>query len=71
MELTIANRRYTRGPAIADLETLVFCLQHKDHIYHGTAILPACQLGTWTYNKLRAKVKEGKLFIAELKSKRM
>ncbi|OHD24884.1 MAG: hypothetical protein A2Y38_16260 [Spirochaetes bacterium GWB1_59_5] len=60
--------KYKRGPIIPDLETLIFCLQHGDHVYHETAILPACQLGTWTYNKLREKVRSGKLHFAEVKS---
>jgi hypothetical protein len=57
--------RYTRGPVIPDMEMLVHCLLHGDHLYHGTAILPAVQLGTWRFNKLKEKVKEGKLHFAE------
>lgn len=62
--------RYTRGPVIPDLQTLIFCMEHKDHIYHETTILPACQYFTWTASKLREKVKAGKLFIAETTGKR-
>ncbi|BCS54748.1 hypothetical protein [Geobacter sp. SVR] len=60
--------KYQRGPIIPDLQTLVFCLEHGDHIYHGTAILPSCQLFTWTFNKMREKVQAGKLFFAEVRS---
>lgn len=67
MERGKTVNKYRRGPQISDLETLIFCLQHGDHIYHGTAILPACQYFTWPLNKLREKVRAGKLFIAELK----
>jgi hypothetical protein len=59
--------RYTRGPVIPDLATLIFCLQANDHIYHETTILPACQYFSWSLNKLRLKVREGKLSKAELK----
>lgn len=57
--------RYTRGPVILDIETALFCPQAKDHIYHERAILPHCQLMTWTLNKLKDRVSKGKLFKAE------
>jgi len=57
--------RYIRGPAINDLETALFCIQAKDHIYHERAILPHCQLMTWPLNKLKDCINKGKLFKAE------
>jgi len=57
--------RYSRGPVIPDLETALFCLQAKDHIYHEKAILPHCQLMTWPLNKLKDCISKGKLFKAE------
>jgi hypothetical protein len=57
--------RYQRGPIIPDLETLIFCLQHKDNVYHETTILPSCQYFTWSLNRLRLKLREGKLYFAE------
>jgi hypothetical protein len=57
--------RYSRGPKIEDVETAVFCLLAGDHLYHGTAILPAVQIMTWPLNKIRERVTSGKLFKAE------
>jgi hypothetical protein len=59
--------RYTRGPVIPDLATLIFCLQANDHIYHVSHLLPSEQYWSWSLDKLRLKVREGKLFKAELK----
>lgn len=57
---------YVKGPSITDLETLIFCLQAGNLIYHSNAILPAAQYFSWPLNKLRAKVKAGVLFLAEV-----
>lgn len=57
--------KYSRGPVIPDIDTLLFCIMADDHIYHDRAILPACQLRTWHFNKLLDRVNKGKLFKAE------
>lgn len=57
--------RYSRGPVIPDIETLIFCIMADDHIYHDRAILPACQLRTWNINKMLECIENKKLFKAE------
>ena len=59
--------RFTRGPLIPDMDTLRFCLEHGDHVYHGTSILPACQLKTWSWNRLEDRIKNQRLHFAELR----
>lgn len=58
--------KYTKGPVIPDLETLIFCLQAGNLIYHANAILPAAQYFSWPLSKLRSKVNAGVLFLAEV-----
>lgn len=57
--------RYVRGPVLPDLETAVFCLLAGDMLYHERAILPACQIASWSFNKIKACVLKGKLYKAE------
>ena len=57
--------RYSRGPVIPDIETLIFCIMADDHIYHDRAILPGCQLRTWNINKMLGCIENKKLFKAE------
>lgn len=56
--------RYKRGPVIESMETLVFCLEHRDHFFHGSVILPSCQVKNWTYNKMKERVAGGHLRLA-------
>lgn len=56
--------RYKRGPVIEDMETLIFCLDHRDLFFHGSAILPSCQVKNWTYNKMKERVLGGHLRLA-------
>lgn len=58
--------RYKRGPVIDSMETLVFCLEHKDLFYHGSCVLPSCQVKNWTYNKMKERVVGGHLRLAVL-----
>jgi hypothetical protein len=56
--------RYKRGGVIDSVDVLVFFLEKRELFFHGSAILPSCQVKNWTYNKMKERVLGGHLRLA-------
>jgi hypothetical protein len=56
--------KFKRGKPILGMMSAMFTIDHRSHVYFCTSILPTLQLRTWTISKLRAAVRDGKLFYA-------